>query len=891
MKQKEKKFQRLLILNLFITLIMGLFFIYQLLSIPVDSKNQVIFGLSRNRIFILLIFGFLFSLMVFLITTIIRRWSKFYSRLTILSNHRLFRAFNWLLVLMFLCLWVTINLPDYFLQDYAAFFQRLRPFLTWLAFIIVQYFILILTFIGQLKTNSVISNTQGQMKYLIAVLIFLFLFCLFWVFFEGFVFSSREDSLYFGGTVVPLLETQLIFTLFFTISITILLTRYWSTLKSHEKTFDTLIFLAIWIITILVWSSQPIIPSTLESTLPAPRFSPPRAPNYEISPLTDSLHYDETANLVIIGERNTGSTDKSMFVSFLTTINLVVGFNYESKVRFQILIFSLFPALLYLLGKSFHSRPAGLMISILAIIRELNTLKATNQIVVSSTQMFYSEFASAFTLVLFLLYMARWTNRQNNPKLLFISGGLLGISLLTRLDSLLVYPVLMISIFVFYRINLKQKFHLFTLFSAGMLICMLPWAIYCYYSYGDALFFVKAKTQGVVYEKRYLPILENETITQGTQTYTVPATPEISLTDQPSSDLDQSGNRNDEIAVPGKESLFTPPIIQLIKLTVAQFVNNVSTSLFVIPPSFTLHDFYHAIRITPWAPNPVENDMNVSVIAIFTNLAVLATGLASSFRRFKINALFPFFVFLSYLSVRSIAIQSAGRNIVPVDWIVFFYFSIGVIELLSIILSCLNVKLDFLQLVPDNTGQSLDFSIKKKKVISLTALFLTIGFIPVLLELIFPRRYPVLNRDELVEIIRNNNELSLSLTDPIEKLLEQDSSRIFIGRALYPQFYREGDGDDTIAFLPKEFPSLGFELLGLNRASVVLPISAAPSYFPNGSDVIVFGCPEDDYFRAELVVLLKSSSIRDLKTLDLTDNFQPQFFYTDMEPDGLCDLG
>ena len=50
---------------------------------------------------------------------------------------------------------------------------------------------------------------------------------------------------------------------------------------------------------------------------------------------------------------------------------------------------------------------------------------------------------------------------------------------------------------------------------------------------------------------------------------------------------------------------------------------------------------------------------------------------------------------------------------------------------------------------------------------------------------------------------------------------------------------------------------VGFVLVGPHDAHVVLPSIDAPDFFPHASDAIVFGCPEDEYVRAKLVVLMR----------------------------------
>ena len=61
------------------------------------------------------------------------------------------------------------------------------------------------------------------------------------------------------------------------------------------------------------------------------------------------------------------------------------------------------------------------------------------------------------------------------------------------------------------------------------------------------------------------------------------------------------------------------------------------------------------------------------------------------------------------------------------------------------------------------------------------------------------------------------------------------------------------------SYTPRDYSRLGFTLIGPAPRQVVLRLSAAPSYFPNASDVLVLGCSRGDYLEAYLVVILDAS--------------------------------
>jgi hypothetical protein len=103
----------------------------------------------------------------------------------------------------------------------------------------------------------------------------------------------------------------------------------------------------------------------------------------------------------------------------------------------------------------------------------------------------------------------------------------------------------------------------------------------------------------------------------------------------------------------------------------------------------------------------------------------------------------------------------------------------------------------------------------------------------------------------------------------VEEFLSQPKADVLIGRALYPRFYAANEGEpggEFSAFNALPFSRMALVLVGpQGNYQVALPLESAPPSFPNVSDVVVFGCEEDGYFRAA-VVLFTDHSATDLVT-------------------------
>jgi hypothetical protein len=97
----------------------------------------------------------------------------------------------------------------------------------------------------------------------------------------------------------------------------------------------------------------------------------------------------------------------------------------------------------------------------------------------------------------------------------------------------------------------------------------------------------------------------------------------------------------------------------------------------------------------------------------------------------------------------------------------------------------------------------------------------------------------------------------------VENFLQQSNAVALFGRGLYPRFYSSGQGEPDRSwpsYKRREYDRLGFILLGPDRQSVILRTQKPPAYFPNASDIFVFGCAQEDYIDAYVIGFLDSSN-------------------------------
>jgi hypothetical protein len=129
-------------------------------------------------------------------------------------------------------------------------------------------------------------------------------------------------------------------------------------------------------------------------------------------------------------------------------------------------------------------------------------------------------------------------------------------------------------------------------------------------------------------------------------------------------------------------------------------------------------------------------------------------------------------------------------------------------------------------------------------VLSLVAVLLLSGFLPVT-EFAFPNRYPLLAQDAIVQ--------------RLDTRLEPGEIALY-GLAIYPRYYKSGDGEPETAKLgyePSEQARLVFYLVGPANELVIFDLKESPGFFPNASDVYMVGRQMDRYFSPRVVMVMK----------------------------------
>ena len=605
-----------------------------------------------------------------------------------------------------------------------------------------------------------------------------------------------------------------------------------------QKALDTGLVLAIWLAAVIAWGSLPV-PSSWFSPTPFP-------PNHEVYPNSDALSYDVAAQGTLLGTTwSRGAVHyKPLYVAILTLLHTVAGQDYTRVILLQTLLLALFPVSLYLLGRSLHSRLAGGLAGLAAILREYNQLSVASLTTLSNSKLMLSELPTALGISVLLVVLAAWLRSPQQrepgqrPHLALMAGGMIGLLIQIRLQTILVLPLLAVLLFILLGKRWRSGLAATGLVCLGLCLSAAPLA------------------------------LRNWTIS-GTLALEKPGYFERTLSyayTPVSSEEDSTGLAS---ATPAGET--TPGLGRTLELALHHFAHNTASALLVLPnglgsglswtrltdlQSLFWMDTSAAIRLpdTAW---------------LLANLALVALGAAALWRQARWVGLLPALFFGTYNLSSALGGFSGQRFILPVDWVGYFYALTGLGWLAVTLLGLMGWNVH--DRLPFWTQPSATLPIRPsgrasgwKTMLVIGILLLAGGLLP-LEEALIPIRYrgaePGQARAELLHLAEA--QLSPQEISALQALLDQPGSEVLQGVALYPRAIASEELEAGILRYTGErtYPLLAYVYLGSEQVWVLQPLEGLDGVtLPNGAEVLVAGTRGAGSFRAFATARLDGSS-------------------------------
>lgn len=804
----------------------------RLALIPADPKNALLLGFSASRLAMMAVLLAAAALSAWLSWA--ARRSQMAARLQgLLEKRGLFLAVVGALLAALVSWSVLVYLHSYPGDALLSQYTRVAPLLYFAVLACLQAVLALVW----MRLGLHFDALRSEKPVLLLAGGILGVFLLLWLLIALTGLGIVPDSMAWGIPGVPLLAYQVLFAAggggLLLLFVGLRLPRAGLLAGQVEgnqlRRLDGLVAALIWLAAAAAWISQPMV---LRSYF-APEV---RAPNYEIYPFSDAGFYEYTAQSVVVGEgfQNGEIVPRPLFILGLAIINALGGPGYSQIVFLQTLLLALFPVLLYFLGLSLHSRSAGILAAGLAIIREVNAIAATPLTTVSNSKLILSDFPTALAMAAFTLLLVRWLRAPHARRWApLVAGGGLGLLMLIRTQSVMLAPfVLLVALLLYWPRRLRWV-EAVLLFGLGTGLVVAPWLWRNYQITGQIVF---------------------DQLTQ-----TVPLADRYSLNGAPKQLPGENDGEYTARLMAGVRQFILQHPDQVVKFAAAHFLNNEIHTLLALPSLWKPADVRDTLRVdSPFWEN-WNGQISLSTGGLLLlNLALIAVGLAAAWRRLGWVGLLPLVINIAYAASNAVARNSGWRYMLPADWVSYFYFAAGLAQALLWLAALTGAAVPSLRraAVPAFVPNRFPYL----SAAAAAAAFLLIGGLLPLSEVVVPQRYPPQTK---AEILAEVTALEVTIKPAaLEQFALSDDVVVIKGRALYPRFYKAGEGEPTNewkAYIPRDFPRLAFLVLNQAKWNVNLRVEKSPVYFPNAADVVVIGCKERTGIDPALVVVLGAS--------------------------------
>ncbi len=803
-------------------------------SIPGDEKNALVLGYSLAR---LTLMGLL--LILFLLSSLIGyaafRGKPLAERLVHIPRQPRWRQrLVFLAGLAFLIGYLAFFMPPYWFGSYHAYFVRLRPLVFWFGLAGLQTFLVfnlpgaggrLRLLISALRVNrSAVKAITASLGVLVGI----------WVLIALTGLGIKSEPYFWNEAGAPVLGIQLIFSL--------LLVLAYSQLgiieNKNRPWVDLAAALGLYLLALFLWSQVPVMRSY---------FTPgPYLPGNVFHPFSDAAVYDVSAQYLLIGQgiANGQYMDKPFYVLLLAIFRLLGGQDYEKTILAQTAFLAVMPVAGYLLGKAVMNRNTGLLVGLLVIFQQFNALNATPFIQVSHSKMMMTEYPSAMLIIFASLAAFKWLSGAHLwPLLAMASGGLIGLAGLARPNALALLPVLLLFAIITFRKQIKS-------FLVGAVVCLLafaavvgPWFLETPSGFSEP--YLVAKIRAVI-DTRYIePRLPLETETR----------PEEPLSTSNSGLLKPTA----EIRVTTADSQAQNQAAEITSLPFVpnHFFHNQVMAFFILPHTIELKNLKETLETPYWLDvRNWQGELPADTsIFVFFNLTVLSLGIGISWRRWRTAGLLPLGFMLFYFLANAVARTSGARYLVPVDWILLVYFSIGVLVLMKWIGTILlkdAAKPDLSDLEAQDRCLPVNerWTHRVGGAAAVLAGFLVLGLALPLSKHAFPVKYKSMQTHEVLEMLSEDGYLSFT-SEELRNYMTSQSPLAVQGLGLYPRHYPAEAGEplnlnDDPAILqlrPRSYTRLTMTVLSPEgHYIVILPVQEVPLDLPSGIDVAVVGC-------------------------------------------------
>jgi hypothetical protein len=800
----------------FLTAPGGLLALFFLLRQPSEAGAALLLGLSAQRLVLVL------AALTLILFVLLLAW-KAEKTAGWVEQHA--RQLDIFFILLFGIGWLAAWTPPYRLGVWGGYFERLYPILVWTLWLAAVALALRAADKG-LRWEALKADWREQpaLWRVAAVTLGIFLLLWAWIAVSGTGLKRDIDMWNEGG--VPVLGLQVLFGLGLAGWVLFLDRRLNG--QQAQRWFDAGIFILIWAAAAIVWWQEPLLRSYF-----LPR---PLPPNFEYYPFSDAALYDFGGQQVLLGNgiNNGIFTDKPMYMLLLAVFHALGGQSYDGAILVQVLFVAFYPAVLYLIGKNLSSRPAGMLMAALAVFKEKNAIAAALDIQVTHSKLMMTEMPTTLAVSVFVLLAVLWFKRSRDGLALPLwAGGALGFAALIRPTPVMAVPFVGLLALLLYRRLPREWVKTLAVFGLGVALLMGPWFSFTQAETGENYLFQKIQQ---VFKRFKITLPSGESWLGGSPAFAVAVKPDL----MPLPPGFSTGPADFQAENPNMAALVP-----------AHFWHNQITSVVILPMTFQFHDLAHVIAQPAWQLGWEGKLAPENIFFILLNLSVLALGVGAAWHKVRWAGLLPLAVHVAYNLASAFARTSGSRYIVPVDWVLFLYFSLGMVQLAGWAAVLFGRQPFPGDQVP---GEAPAYSAKKWHFLLAAAGMLLAGLILPFNSLVIPQKFTQPSSEAIIKALKSRgltatlaeNQINLNR---VGTLAAKDKREVLVyGRAFFPRFYTAQQGDCQLcfmmddAYLQKDFSRLAFTVIGPKNGAITLALDTPPAEFPNAAEVFVYGC-------------------------------------------------
>lgn len=558
--------------------------------------------------------------------------------------------------------WTSLMLDARMLHGSLFFyFERIRPLLIATGFIGLSILLLTALRLQQTADNSNILRT-GKIAKSILVIFAGLLIIFGGMYITRFGLITEQPNLWnVPGIPISSMQGMAVFSLMILV---MLILASSPRIENWTKTNRAAIIVSgLLVLTAIgVWITTPMVAHYF-SLAPAP-------PAFQPYPYSDARIHDLGAISILQGDgiffRN--YTDKPLYMILLAGFHLIAGDDYTLIQNLQASLIAFGAIFLFLIGRRTHSLLFGILAAILFIVQQRNAMVLSQMISSANVKILTTEAITLAGLMMLTYLLMRWSERRTYA-LAIAMGGSIGALSLIRMNPLFFIPFLLISLLIIYRKHRAQMIRQGLALVLGFSIVFLPWVFSGVNALGIPWLAVKVMD---MYQQRLLPQLQGSGQYQETGVHVSAGKAGYALVTTAATSNEVNASRG--YAKGGYAGL-----------AAEHFMHNLATSLMILPDTPYLQELKILADRECWKDDQRWDGRlpGGQLVMIAINLALIAVGFTSAWRRRRWQGLLPIFVFLVYNVSLSVSLTSGGRYIVPISWIVFWYYALGVVAILG----------------------------------------------------------------------------------------------------------------------------------------------------------------------------------------------------------------